>query len=426
MQSIVTQSRTDAGWTVPWYLAEVGFHPNSNLIQEEPVVAGQRRVIHADAHVFTGPVTDDFHLEGKLSDTVHFNAAGLADHAAQWAEVLGGTPPLAPKNGNFESNTALADGGIAVINTSATSSPSVIGWRALAASGEAVASSACGYYNPDDSFYPGAADGGGNAGVLPNMSGRHLAFLSGSSAGAHFLQTRRAMLEATRTYTLTVALGVRGNADTFGGAVLELLADGAVIGSRTVTRADLDAANSGNAAGKFSDVTLTVSTGSVVTAGKALAVRIAKSGGANTYLDFDNVRLASALTPYAAWQIDHWGATTHPDAAWTANPDGDPFANGFEYYLGFDPKTRNANSFFTASSHDGKSWVRYQIPLDPTVVSSGLGMWYSFDLGTWHPAATNPGGTVVADRTGNSWSLEVSHTDHPRAFFRLDAGSQPP
>jgi hypothetical protein len=426
MQSIVSQSRTDAGWMVPWYLAEVGFHPGSTLIQEEPVVAGQRRVIHADAQVFPGPVTDDFHLEGKLSDSVHFNAAGLADHAAQWAEVLGGTPPLALKNGDFESNVALADGGIAVINTSATTSPSVIGWRALAASGEAVADSAGGYYNPDDSFYPGAADGGGSAGVLPNMSGRHLAFLSGSSAGAHFLQTRRAMLEATRTYTLTVALGVRGNADTFGGAVLELLADGAVIGSRAITRADLDAANSGNAAGKFTDVALAASTGSVVTAGKALAVRIAKSGGAGTYLDFDNVRLVAALTPYAAWQIDHWGATTHPDAAWTANPDGDSFANGFEYFLGFDPKTRNANSFLTASAHDGKSWVGYQIPLDPAVDSSGLGMWYSFDLGTWHPAATNPGGTVVANRTVDSWTLEVSTTDHPWAFFRLDAGSQPP
>ena len=42
------------------------------------------RAIFADAQVFPGPVTDDFHLENKLNDSVHFNAAGLADHAEQW------------------------------------------------------------------------------------------------------------------------------------------------------------------------------------------------------------------------------------------------------------------------------------------------------------------------------------------------------
>lgn len=361
MQSIIAQSRTDAGWTVPWYIAEVGFHPSSTLSQEEPVVAGQRRAIYADAQVFPGPVTDDFHLEGKLSDSVHFNAAGLADHAAQWAEVLGGTPSLAPKNGNLESNTALADGGVATINTSATASPSVIGWRALANSGEAVADGSCGYYNPNDSFYLGTADSGSNGGVLPNMSGRHIAFLFSSTAGSHFLQTRRAILAAGRTYTLTTALGVRGNGNTFGGALVELLADGAVIGSRTITLADLHAANGGNATGKFTDVALTVSTGSTVTPGQSLAIRIRKTGGTGTYLDFDHVRLTSALTPYATWQMDRWGSTADPAAAWSADPDGESLVNGIEYTLGLNPQVFDPGSFLSQSTHDGKTWMRYQI-----------------------------------------------------------------
>ncbi len=61
----------------------------------------------------------------------------------------------------------------------------MIGWRVLAASGEAVADEGYGYYNPDDSFYSGAADGGAHGGVLPNMSGRQVAFLSFSAANAH-------------------------------------------------------------------------------------------------------------------------------------------------------------------------------------------------------------------------------------------------
>jgi hypothetical protein len=327
LNSVISQSRVDAGWSVPWYISEASFHPYTNLTQEEPVVAGQRRVIEGDALVFPGPVTDDFHLTGGVGhDTpgwdVHFNAAGLADFAAQWVAILGGMPDLAPKNGDFESNAALTDGAAGSINTSDTLSPSVIAWRALAASGEAVADGDCGYYNPNNASYAGAADGGAVGGVLPHMSGRHVAYLSNSTAGAGFLQTRRAMLQASQIYTLTVALGVRGNGNTFGGATLEILANGTIIASRSVTRAELDTLNGGNAANTFTDIPLQASTGASVTAGQALAIRIRKTGGAGTYLDFDNVRLElGPNTPPAA----PTGLTATPmDAAvalsWTASP----------------------------------------------------------------------------------------------------------
>ena len=327
LNSVISQSRVDAGWSVPWYISEASFHPGSALSQEEPVVEGQRRVIEGDALVFPGPVTDDFHLNGGVENTgwgygVHFNAVGLADFAAQWAAVLGGTPDLAPNNGDFESNTALADGASGPIDTSVATSPSVIGWRALAASGEAVADGDCGYYNPNNASYAGAADGGAGGGVLPHMSGRHVAYLSNSTAGAGFLQTRRATLQASQIYTLTVALGVRGNGNTFGGATLEILANGSPIATRSVIRADLDTLNGGNAANTFTDISLQASTGATVTAGQALAIRIRKTGGAGTYLDFDNVRLAlGPNTPPAA----PTGLSATPmDAAvalsWTASP----------------------------------------------------------------------------------------------------------
>ena len=327
LNSVISQSRVDAGWSVPWYISEASFHPATSLSQEEPVVAGQRRVIEGDVLVFPGPVTDDFHLNGKVETTgwgygVHFNAAGLADFAAQWAAVLGGSPDLAPKNADFESNPALADGTSGSINTGDATSPSVIAWRALAASGEAVADGDCGYYNPNHTSYAGAADSGAGGGVLPHMSGRHVAYLSNSTAGAGFLQTRRAMLLANQNYSLSVALGVRGNGNTFGGATLEILANGSTIATRSVTRADLDTLNGGNAANTFTDIQLQASTGASVTAGQALAIRIRKTGGAGTYLDFDNVRLV--LVPNTPPTAPTGLSATPMDAAvalsWTASP----------------------------------------------------------------------------------------------------------
>lgn len=337
LQTILAQSRVDAGWTAPWYLAEASFHPSSSLANEERVVAGQRRVFHGDPAAFPGAVTDDFHLEGKLSDSVHFNAAGLADHAAQWAQIFGGVPPVAPKNGDFEANAALADGGIAVTNPALATSLSIPGWRALGNDGESSADGAFGLYNPSAAFYPLADDAAPSAGIVPGMTGRHAAFLFDSTAGAHFLQTRRASRMGGHTCTFTAALGVRANGDTFGGATLELLADGVPVATRTVTRADLDALQGGNAAGTFTDVSLIHTAPTVVPTAQPLALRVRKNGGAGTYLDVDNARLTQVASPFASWQVDHFGSTDHPDAAAGADPDHDGADNESEFRAGTSP-----------------------------------------------------------------------------------------
>jgi hypothetical protein len=426
LTTVIGQSRVDAGWTVPWYVAEASYI-QAGLAKEEPIVAGQRAVIFGDPQVFPGPVTDNFHQEDKVIDGVHFNAVGMLDHATQWSEVLGGTPPLAPKNGDFESNTALADGGIAVIDTASTSSPSVIGWRALNAANTGAADGSCGYYNPNSSFYTNSTDTGPNGGVLPGMAGRQVAFISNSSANACFLQTRRAMLQAGRTYTLAVAVGVRTTSvATFGGATVELLVDGNVVASRSIDRAGLDALNNGNAAGTFTDIALTYNPGQAVTTGKPLAIRIRKPGGANTYLDFDNVRLTVAVTPFASWQVEHFGSSLAADASWDADPDGDSLSNAVEYHLGLDPKNADAPSFLSNVTRSGEPWARYRIPLDPSVDHASLGLWYSFDLSGWMSAATEPDGSVVEIRSADEWALEISRTVHPRAFFQVRAGPPPP
>lgn len=397
-ESMVAQSRIDAGWAVPWFIAEVGFHPNSNLAQEEPVVAGQRNATFNDQLVFPGPVTDDFHLEGKVSDGVHFNNTGLADHAAQWAAVLGGVPFLAPKNADFEANTALADGAAAVINTSAASSPSVIGWRALAASGETVADGSCGYFNPDNSTYLGTNDSGGNGGVIPNMSGKHVAFLSGSGAGSNFLQTRRAMAEASRTYTLTVAIGVRGGRNDpadFGGVRLEILSNGQVVASANFDKAAIDGLRGGNSAGTFTDASVSWAAGSRVASGQALAIRIIKSNGAGTVLDFDNVRLTDLPTiSFNSWISNPNFGIDPAKRGFEDDPDLDGIANGLEAWFGTNPG--QFNSGLTGLDHNGFiSTFTHPQNDDPLTDVVGFYRW-SPNLVDWYGSGSGPGtGPVV-------------------------------
>ncbi|HEY1123670.1 MAG TPA: hypothetical protein VGE67_18785, partial [Haloferula sp.] len=52
-------------------------------------------------------------------------------------------------------------------------------------------------------------------------------------------------------------------------------------------------------------------------------------------------------TPFEEWQIQYFGSTSNPDAAPTADPDGDGTDNATEFLLGLDPK--NGNSSFKAT-----------------------------------------------------------------------------
>ena len=88
LQQIIAQSRIDAGFDVPWGVALASYHPGSSSANEAQVIAGQQQVIAADWLVFEGAFTDDFHLNGWLSDSVHFNQTGLDEHALRWSEQI--------------------------------------------------------------------------------------------------------------------------------------------------------------------------------------------------------------------------------------------------------------------------------------------------------------------------------------------------
>lgn len=435
--SIIAQSRTDAGWTIPWYVSEASFHPDTNLSQEEKVTAGQRAAIHADPGVFFGPSTDAFHLEdaagGKLSDGVHFNAAGLADHAAQWLAILTETTTATPRNGDFEENrtpsitglSPLADGATAITSTSNLDSPSVIGWRILSSTGTTAANGSNGLLNPSAGTYAAAADST-NGGVLPGMSGRHVATLSSGSGGNHFLHSTRATLPPQHLVTLTVAIGVRDNSASFGSATLEILADGVAVASSTFTKANLDALKGSDSAGSFTDAAVSFTSAALETGTKALAIRISKPGGSGTVLDFDHVRLNSVpLTAFQQWQILHFGSISSPDADPELDFDQDGLPTGLEYFMGTLPKVPNPAPATAMVDVAGRQFARFVLPLDPAVTGPGPTLEYSFNLATWLPAADSPDGAVNETRSPASWVLDVATDTHPRAFFRAGISGLP-
>jgi hypothetical protein len=88
LTTIIAQSRTDAGWNVPWGVAIASYHSASTPAQQAQVVTGQQLVIDGDPLVFQGAETDSFHNLGYLWDNVHFNALGLQAHGGQWANAV--------------------------------------------------------------------------------------------------------------------------------------------------------------------------------------------------------------------------------------------------------------------------------------------------------------------------------------------------
>lgn len=337
LESVIAASRIEPGstWNVPWYIAEASDQSgSSNLTQEEPIKAAQRTVAFADPHTFLGASTDEFHLEnasgGKLSDGIHFNSPGLADHAAQWFSILTGTTTPALENRGFENNTnpaittkpALAEDSFSITSITDGNSPSVIDWRIMSANGQTAADGNNGYFNP------GPANYGANSPA--NLEGTYAAFLSEGSAGNQFVQSSRYLTKPWHTYSMTMGIGLRsGGSGIFGNARIELLSGNNILGSQTITSSDL-------AFGEFTDFVLSAAT-SAANAGEELNVRIVKiDGGPNTYVDFDNVRLTETVpTPFEEWALT-FGVSDPED-----DPDGDKLPNLLEFALGQDPNNAN-------------------------------------------------------------------------------------
>ena len=415
LSNIVAQSRMAAGWSVPWGIAEASFHPSSTRAQEEPVAAGQRRCTYGTTNCFRGPRTDDFNLEGKLSDTVHFNTAGLTDHARQWANALNGVENLTPKNGNFESNTALTDG-------QTLFSTRVIGWNRLNGAGTGLASGNNGYFNPNPATYLNSADTN-NGGVLPNMNGRHVGTLSASVTNNSFFQTLPAHLQPSTIYTFQVAMGVRDNVSVHGGYGLDLLANGVPLGAGTTgDLATLNALAGGNATGAFTVVSCLYTSAVPIATNQQLAVRVTKIGGAGTYLDFDDIQVTSQLTPYGQWQWSNWGSLTNSNSLPEADPDFDGLPNAIEFRLaGANPLAPTAMPQPVLVPVGGEDYWQIQLFKNPAATSGTIEFQMSHDLNSWFTPVSSGDGDVIVLNDATQFTVRLRRSATPESFFKIVA-----
>ncbi len=88
LQSLIDASRRQAGWEVPWGVARASYLPRAPQAFIDAVVEGQNMVIADTPSVFAGPNTNDLIGDEWRHDQVHFNEAGLREHAARWFDAI--------------------------------------------------------------------------------------------------------------------------------------------------------------------------------------------------------------------------------------------------------------------------------------------------------------------------------------------------
>lgn len=88
LETLITQSREDAGYSAPWFVAQASYHSPDDPGSPE-IRAAQASLWH-DGIAFQGPDSDA--LQGPLRERdgqgVHFSGPGLRAHGKAWAEKL--------------------------------------------------------------------------------------------------------------------------------------------------------------------------------------------------------------------------------------------------------------------------------------------------------------------------------------------------
>jgi PKD repeat protein len=88
LETIIAASRADAGWDVPWGVAQVSY-PYTNSV----IPSAQLQVVAKDDHVFAGADTDTLGASYRSNDGPHFTAEGLTAHAELWLTALNAAFP---------------------------------------------------------------------------------------------------------------------------------------------------------------------------------------------------------------------------------------------------------------------------------------------------------------------------------------------
>ena len=105
LETVISESRQDAGYDIPWGIALASFaQPWTTVENEVPIVEGQLAMLRDDALTFRGPLTDDMVGSTWRWDGIHFNEAGLREHARRWADAISLLLNPDAARGDFDAN----------------------------------------------------------------------------------------------------------------------------------------------------------------------------------------------------------------------------------------------------------------------------------------------------------------------------------
>ncbi|MDP6378344.1 MAG: sialate O-acetylesterase [Candidatus Thalassarchaeaceae archaeon] len=88
LSEVINASRDVAGWELPWIVARASYLPSFSNESLALIIDAQQLVIDNDPLTYEGPYTDDMIGGEWRYDTVHFNEAGLIEHAIRWDESI--------------------------------------------------------------------------------------------------------------------------------------------------------------------------------------------------------------------------------------------------------------------------------------------------------------------------------------------------
>ncbi len=89
MERVIGESRRQAGWDFPWFVAQATYHSPS--VTSSPEIREAQAALSKDPLALAGPDTDRFGEPYRQDGGrgVHFSARGLEAHGKAWAENVG-------------------------------------------------------------------------------------------------------------------------------------------------------------------------------------------------------------------------------------------------------------------------------------------------------------------------------------------------
>ncbi len=88
MEQLIAETRREAGWEIPWFVAQASYHTPDD--PGSPEIRAAQAALWKSGVALEGPDTDA--LAGKLRDSggrgVHFSAEGLRVHGGKWADSV--------------------------------------------------------------------------------------------------------------------------------------------------------------------------------------------------------------------------------------------------------------------------------------------------------------------------------------------------